>query len=145
VAGGSRAKQRRLAEALLANPSVLHDGRSPAPRVVSELLIALTDTGTANRVHSRTADLRRLAWTVEERPELLTGDGAHAPAADVLRLIQHLRDAGAQTIIQPTCPGCGRTVGLVGRLTGLWHCQRCVRTAGGESVARQGVEEFRGE
>ena len=44
VAGG-RAKSRRLAEALAARPAVLTDGRSPAPRVVGDLLVALRAAG----------------------------------------------------------------------------------------------------
>ena len=40
VAGG-RAKRRRLAQALAQRPAILTDGRSPAPRVVGDLLIAL--------------------------------------------------------------------------------------------------------
>ena len=44
VAGG-RAKSRRLATALAARPGVLLDGRSPAPRVVGELLRALRAAG----------------------------------------------------------------------------------------------------
>ncbi|MGH3238559.1 MAG: hypothetical protein ACRDOH_35935, partial [Streptosporangiaceae bacterium] len=44
VAGG-RAKRRRLAQALAGRPEVLSDGRSPAPRVVGDLLIALVKAG----------------------------------------------------------------------------------------------------
>src|SRR5437879_595862 len=44
VAGG-RAKRRRLAQALLDRPAVLADGRSPAPRSVGDLLIALRTAG----------------------------------------------------------------------------------------------------
>lgn len=44
VAGG-RAKARRLASALASRPGVLIDGRSPAPRVVGELLLALRGAG----------------------------------------------------------------------------------------------------
>ena len=44
VAGG-RAKRRKLAQALAERPSVLTDGRSPAPRAVGELLIALRKAG----------------------------------------------------------------------------------------------------
>src|ERR687887_2435923 len=40
-----RAKRRRLAQALLDKPSLLADGRSPAPRVVADLLIALRQAG----------------------------------------------------------------------------------------------------
>ncbi len=44
VAGG-RSKSRRLAGFLAERPAVLTDGRSPAPRVVGDLLIALRKAG----------------------------------------------------------------------------------------------------
>jgi hypothetical protein len=44
VAGG-RAKRRKLAHALAARPAVLADGRSPAPRVIGDLLTALRKAG----------------------------------------------------------------------------------------------------
>jgi hypothetical protein len=44
VAGG-RAKSRRLAAALAQRPGVLADGRSPAPRAVGDLLLALHEAG----------------------------------------------------------------------------------------------------
>src|ERR1700737_5019321 len=40
-----RSTRRRLAQALLARPSLLTDGRSPAPRVVGDLLVALGKLG----------------------------------------------------------------------------------------------------
>lgn len=46
VAGG-RAKSRRLAEALAMRPSVLTDGRSPAPRAIGDLLIELRKAGAS--------------------------------------------------------------------------------------------------
>lgn len=42
---GHRAARRRLAGALLERPDVLIDGRSPAPRIVGELLVALRRAG----------------------------------------------------------------------------------------------------
>jgi hypothetical protein len=47
VAAG-RAKRRRLAQALLDTPALLVDGRSPAPRSVGNLLIALRQAGALN-------------------------------------------------------------------------------------------------
>lgn len=44
VADG-RAKRRKLAQAMTRRPAVLTDGRSPAPRVVGDLLIALRQAG----------------------------------------------------------------------------------------------------
>ncbi|MEV8598771.1 site-specific integrase [Streptomyces griseoviridis] len=46
VAGG-RAKSRRLAAALAMRPSVLIDGRSPAPRAIGDLLIELRKAGAS--------------------------------------------------------------------------------------------------
>jgi hypothetical protein len=43
---GGRAKSRRLALALAGRPEVLTDGRSPAPRAVGDLLVALNDAGS---------------------------------------------------------------------------------------------------
>ncbi|MGH3635092.1 MAG: hypothetical protein ACRDTS_13600, partial [Mycobacterium sp.] len=50
VAGlaGGRAKRRRLAQALFERPTLLIDGRSPAPRSVGDLLIALRRAGASN-------------------------------------------------------------------------------------------------
>ena len=46
-AAGGRAKQRKLAQALTRRPAVLTDGRSPAPRVAGNLLIALRNVGAS--------------------------------------------------------------------------------------------------
>src|SRR5260370_16973609 len=61
VAGG-RAKRRKLAQALAERPSVLTDGRSPAPRAVGELLIVLRKAG---------------AWAVP--PPACTASSKHLP------------------------------------------------------------------
>ena len=175
---GGPARRRRLAVALAADPSLLTSGRSPAPTVVGDLLLALRAAGAAGispprcagcdreitslqrhgqdwyccvcvrrlaprpcascgqrrpvasrdrvggprcdrcpdrderdplavltaiisgldsslpadmaagaarRVFARQGNLRRLAWVVEDRPALLTGEGARAPTAAVLR------------------------------------------------------------
>jgi hypothetical protein len=70
VAAG-RAKRRRLAQALVDKPTVLTDGRSPAPRVIADLLIALRTAG-AERIsppvcaecdkHLRTFQRRGKDW-----------------------------------------------------------------------------------
>jgi len=216
VAGG-RAKQRRLAQALIGRPAVLRDGRSPAPRAVGDLLIALVKAGatavsppacaecgkalrTQQRrgedwccgvcgparepcaacgetrpVNSRDRDGKprchqcppgdgrdpvalivevvagvdpslpagtvaaavvsavprpgrrlQLAWALQDRPGLLTGDGAQAPVPAVLRLIDRLCDAGAQAVGHPACPGCGRVIHLHRPIGGQWLCRNCV-------------------
>ena len=45
---GGRAKQRRIAQALLERPAVLTDGRSPAPRAIGDLLITLRTMGASS-------------------------------------------------------------------------------------------------
>src|SRR5437764_3663202 len=200
---GARAKRRRLAQALLDRPTVLVDGRSPAPRAVAYLLIALRKAGAMRisapvcaecgkqlrtfqrrgehwycgvcgpvrepcavcgklrRVRCRDREQRprcaqcppddgrdpvdlivdivegvdptlaagqiaeavsaavprvgqrqRVAWVLQERPDLLTGAGADAPIPAVLRLIDQLCEAGSQAISHPACPGCRRVIHL---------------------------------
>jgi hypothetical protein len=229
VAGG-RAKRRRLAQALLDRPAVLTDGRSPAPRGVADLLIALRDAGAADvsapvcadcgkplrtfqrrdqdwycsvcgprrkrcascggeriiasrdrrgrprcgrcpdrddrdplailtevvtkldpslpadaiaaaaaGIFSRPAHLQKLAWTIEDMPQLLTGDGAKAPMPGVLRLIDALCDAGAQNTIRPACPRCRRVVRLHRRIDDHWLCRNCVAKSRAQPCARCGV------
>ncbi len=229
VAGG-RAKRRRLAQALLDRPSVLIDGRSPAPRVVANLLLVLREAGAVgisapicaacgkqlrtfhrrgedwycatcgpqprpcascgqdrivatldrqgrprcsrcpehddrdplliltevistlapdltadvisagiHRVFSKRGHLQHLAWAVEARPDLLTGQGAHAPMPAVLRLIDELCDAGAQTITRPACPRCQRIIRLHRRLDGQWHCRNCVAKSRAQPCSRCGA------
>ena len=229
VAGG-RAKRRRLAQALLERPAVLTDGRSPAPRVVGDLLVNLRTTGAMSiaapvcagcgkqlrtlqrrgtdwycavcspratgcaacgqnrivvtldregrprcsrcpdadgrdplltlitvittlepslpvedittaigRVFSRPSYLQRLAWAIEDRPELLTGQSAQAPMHGVLRLIDELREAGAQAIIRPACPQCQRIVRLHRRINGQWHCRNCLAKSRAQPCSRCGV------
>lgn len=229
VAGG-RAKRRRMAQALTDRPAVLTDGRSPAPRVIADLLTALRDAGAVNvsppvcadcakplravqrrgqdwycgvhgpeaeacavcgdlrpvamrdreqRPHCAACPLpeegdpaqiiceliagidpgldvqvlraaissaapqpgqrRRLAWAVADRPELLTGAGAQAPVPAVLRLIDALVDAGAQGILRPSCPHCGRVIALVKPRDGLRLCRNCVAKSRAETCSRCGV------
>jgi hypothetical protein len=229
VAGG-RAKRRRLAQALQARPSLLTDGRSPAPRVAGNLLIALRDAGaliisppvcagcsrqlrTLQRrgedwycatcglrpepctgcglsrpvcvrdragmphcsacqpegdadpaaivariiamidpgvpaetvraaVHAAapgSGQCRRLAWALQDNPGLLTGAGARAPVPSVLRLIDALAGAGAQRIVRPACPHCGRVIALVKPRDGLRLCRSCVARSRAEPCSRCGV------
>jgi len=208
----TRTVLRRLAQALAARPAVLGDGRSPAPKVVGQLLLELRRRGAsvaapvcagceeqlsvlcrrgedwmchscykprivcascgrsglvrwvdrAGRPHCRdcpiteedptqvvlrvvakvdpglnaekiTAALdsavpgkavrRRLAWAIDDRPELLSGAGAETPVPSVLGFIEALVAAGATSIVQPPCPTCGRLV----RLSGVWEARRVCR------------------
>jgi len=229
-AAGGRAKSRRLAQALLDSPRVLADGRSPAPRAVADLLIALRkacatrisppvcaecgkqlrtfqrrgedwycavcgparepcaacgklrrvrcrdrggqprcaqcppDDGrdpvdlitetvtsadptlTAGQVAEavsaavpRAGQRQRLAWVLQDRPDLLTGAGADAPVPSVLRLIDKLCDTGAQVITHPACPGCGRVTHLHRPIGGQWLCRNCTAKTQARPCSRCGA------
>lgn len=221
--------RRRLAQALTERPGLLADGRSPAPRVVGSLLIALRRAGAVNvsapacagcakalgsmqrrgqdwfcgacgpsleacagcgktrriacrdragqplchacRVDdgaeamrmlqhvisaidpelaaesiataavaaARPGQRRHLAWALTERPELLTGAGAQAPMPAVLRLIDALVDAGANGIVHPPCPRCGRLMTLSKILDGVRVCRTCLAKARAQTCSRCGV------
>ena len=66
VAGG-RAKRRRLARALIERPALLADGRSPAPRVVADLLIALRSAGATGVAAPACAGCGRPLRTMQRR------------------------------------------------------------------------------
>jgi hypothetical protein len=68
VAGG-RAKQRRLALALAGRPGILTDGRSPAPRALGDLLIALARAGAAEISPPACAQCGKALRTFQRRGE----------------------------------------------------------------------------
>ena len=67
--GGGRAKRRRLALALAADASVLTTGRSPAPRVVGDLLLALRAAGSDAIAPPRCAECDREITSMQRRGE----------------------------------------------------------------------------
>ena len=225
---GGRAKSRRLAAAISQDPSVLTTGRSPAPRVVGDLLLALRAAG-ASRIAApccatcgrevssmlrrgvdwycalcvvrrqicsacgqqrhvssrdrhgnprcsqcadldddpltelielvtaldpsvgvtgatsaivttatRTADIQKLVWALQAAPELLTGDGAHAPFPMILRLIDNLCAVGATVICRPACARCGRVVTLSKQADGLRICRNCKARSSAVACSRCG-------
>jgi hypothetical protein len=66
---GGRAKRRRLAQALLDRPTVLTDGRSPAPRAVADLLIALRKAGATRISPPVCAECGKQLRTFQRRGE----------------------------------------------------------------------------
>lgn len=66
VAGG-RAKSRRLAAALVERPEVLTDGRSPAPRAIGDLLIALRKAGASSVSPPCCAECGKALRTLQRR------------------------------------------------------------------------------
>jgi len=65
--GGGRAKRRRLATALADHPTVLITGRSPARRVVGDLLLALRAAGATGISPPRCAGCDREITSLQRR------------------------------------------------------------------------------
>ena len=99
------------------------------PTLSAEVIAA-----AAAKVAPQAGQRRRLAWALQDRPDLLTGAAAAAPLPTVLRLIDTLCDAGARTITRPACPGCGRVIHLHRPIGGKWLCRNC--TARGTTMRR---------
>jgi hypothetical protein len=57
----------------------------------------------------------------------------------VLRLIDQLCDAGAERIVHPACPRCGRVSHLHRRIDGQWLCRTCVAHSRAQPCARCGA------
>jgi len=78
---------------------------------------------------TKQAHLQKLAWLLQDKPELLTGDGAGAPFPVVLRLIDALCETGAARIRRPACPRCRRVITLSKQRDGLRICRNCCARA----------------
>lgn len=102
-------------------------------------LTAAAATEAVLAVTSRAGERRRLAWALQDHPELLTGAGAKAPVPSVLRLIDALIGAGAQGIVRPPCPRCGRVITLSKVLDGVRVCRNCCAKSRAETCSRCGV------
>jgi len=97
-------------------------------QLVTELdaaLSAQTVLAALGRATVRPAGQRRLAWAIMDKPELLTGAGAQAPAPAVLRFVGELIKAGATKVMPPCCPLCRRVVALSKRLDAQRVCRNC--------------------
>ena len=67
--GGGRSKRRRLAAELAGNPSALTTGRSPASKVVGELMLALRAAGATGISPPWCADCGRRVTSMQRRGE----------------------------------------------------------------------------
>jgi hypothetical protein len=121
------------------------DDSADSMHVLHEIITAidpLIDAAVVDAAISaaaRAGDRHRLAWALQDRPELLTGAGAEASVPSVLRLIDALIDAGAQGIIRPACPHCGRVIALNKPRDGVRLCRNCVAKSRAETCSRCGV------
>jgi hypothetical protein len=105
VAAG-RAKRRRLAQALLDRPTLLTDGRSPAPRVVGDLLIVLRDAGAVNISPPCCANCGKRLHTLQRRGEDWYC-GVCGPRPEPCTACGHTRRVATRDRQgQPRCAGC---------------------------------------
>lgn len=121
------------------------DGRDPVDLIIG-IVTGVDPTLPADQVATavsaavpRAGRRQRLAWVLQDRPDLLTGAGAEAPIPSVLRLIDKLCDAGAQVITHPACPGCGRVIHLHRPIGGQWLCRNCVAKTRAQPCSRCGA------
>ncbi|WP_338672661.1 site-specific integrase [Streptomyces sp. SCSIO 30461] len=115
VAGG-RAKSRRLAAHLAEHPSVLSDGRSPAPRAVGDLLIALREAGAQAVSPPCCAECSREMRTLQRRGQ-----------------DWYCWNCGPQP--EP-CAACGNTRRVASRdRAGRPRCGKCPDTDGRDPIA----------
>ena len=82
---------------------------------------------------------QKLAWALEERPGLLTGEGHLASLRAVPRFIDLLHAAGVAGIVPPACPGCHRVVRIDKPLDGVRVCRMCIAHSRIEQCARCGA------
>lgn len=121
------------------------DGRDPVD-LITGIVTRIDPTLSADQVATavsaavpRVGQRQRLAWVLQDRPDLLTGAGAEAQVPSVLRLIDRLCDAGAQAITHPACPGCGRVIHLHRPIGGQWLCRNCTAKTRAQPCSRCGA------
>jgi hypothetical protein len=119
-----------------------HDARDPR-QVLVEVITSLDPGLTADAVTTaiaatvtKPAHEQKLAWAIEEKPELLTGAGANAPFPMMLKLIDALCDSGASQIKRPACPRCRRVVTLSKICDGQRICRNCTAKANAVACSR---------
>ena len=105
VAGG-RAKSRRLAAALAGRPAVLADGRSPAPRAVGDLLLALRQAGAAVGLAAVLRAVRQAAADLPAPRPGLVLRGLRAARRTVRRVREGRPVSSRDRAGQPRCAKC---------------------------------------
>ncbi|CAM5336497.1 hypothetical protein SGRIM128S_02306 [Streptomyces griseomycini] len=103
-------------------------------QVIQQICPTLPEQTVAEAVRAVepvTARQRKLLWALEDRPGLLTGQGAQGPVK-ALHLIAALREREAVNLVVPGCPYCGRNVPLPRTRNGLRCCAECRSAARAE-------------
>lgn len=76
----------------------------------------------------RPAQRLQVFWQLQERPGLLTGEGAYG-SPRIIALIEALIAAGVHGVVAPPCPSCDRSVPLRFQRDGLRCCRSCYSRA----------------
>ncbi|MFC5786841.1 hypothetical protein [Streptomyces aureus] len=84
---------------------------------------AVLEDAVRQAERSRAGQLR-LWWALSDRPDLLTGAGAHGPQS-VSALAKILVDRGARGVVIPLCPWCNASTNLVNLREGIRCCSHC--------------------
>lgn len=108
--------------------------------VVAELDPAVDRTDMAALLCEMVPYPRRrqtIADQLTNRPDLLTGAGAHG-SASIVTLIQALRERGVAGVVAPACPFCHRLVSLPRGRDGLRCCKSCWNQAHEKRCAQCG-------
>ncbi|MFE0128022.1 hypothetical protein, partial [Streptomyces parvus] len=104
-------------------------GIDPAHEI-AQLLVASTGlepdvlAGAVRQAERSRAGQLRLWWVLSDRPDLLTGAGAHGPQS-VSALARILVDRGARDVVVPRCPWCNTSTNLVSAREGVRCCSYC--------------------
>jgi hypothetical protein len=121
------------------------DGRDPVT-VIFGIITGLDPQASRDAVAAavrrsapRSSYQQKLAWALEDRPGLLTGEGHLAPLRAIPRLVDALHAAGVAGIVRPACPGCHRVVRIDKPLDGVRVCRTCIARSRAQRCARCGA------
>lgn len=103
--------------------------------VICDLIIALSPDSARDQIRPviastvrQAARRRQIAWDLQDRPSLLTGEAADGPPV-VRRLIAALTEHGVTGLVIPPCPFCALTRPLKARREGRACCHSCYQGA----------------
>jgi len=98
-----------------------------------------TVASAVRRAAPRPSYQQKLAWVLEDQPDLLTGKGYLAPLRAIPRFIGLLHDAGVAGVVRPACGRCHRVVRIDKPLDGVRVCRACIARSRAERCARCGA------
>ena len=113
--------------------------------VICDLILAVSSDSDRDQIRTviartvrQAARRRRIAWDLQDRPTLLTGEAADGPLA-IRRLIAALTAHGVTSLITPSCPFCTMIRPLKARREGRACCHSCYQAARATQCVRCNV------